>query len=283
MTQKGENVKRGEKLAKVMARTGICSRREAERLIVAGRVAVNGLVETSPAVRVGPDDEVLIDGTPLPAPEPVRLWRYHKPQARVVARHDGQGRPTIYDDLPEEVQHAMPIGRLDYMSEGLLLLTNDGALKRILEHPAKGWTRRYRVRAYCPLPPARLKKALKRLEGGIVIDGVRYGPVRARLDREEGANKWFTFALKEGKNREIRRILEHLGCKVNRLIRISHGPFQLGGLKRREVAEVPRKQLRELLGGLLAEVEEHRQAAHPRGEVVFIGFDDGEAEPGREG
>ena len=269
---------RGEKLAKVIARTGICSRREAERLIEAGRVAVNGFIETSPAVRVGPDDEVLIDGEPLPEPEPVRLWRYHKPRERVVARHDPQGRATIYDDLPEELQHAMPVGRLDYMSEGLLLLTNDGELKRALEHPSKGWTRRYRVRAYCPMPAGSLKRKLKALEKGITIDGVHYGAVKATLDREEGANKWFTFALKEGKNREIRRILEHLGCKVNRLLRTSYGPFQLGALKRGEVTEVPRKQLEELLGKLLDEVEEKRFANHPRGEVVMIGFDDGEGE-----
>ena len=274
MTQDERNVKRGEKLAKVIARSGICSRREAERLIEAGRVAVNGFIETSPAVRVGPEDEVLVDGAPLPEPEPVRLWRYHKPVERVVARHDPRGRPTIYDDLGEEVRHAMPVGRLDFMSEGLLLLTNDGELKRALEHPSKGWTRRYRVRAYCPLPTAKLKRQLKQLERGIVVDGVHYGAVKATLDREEGANKWFTFALREGKNREIRRILEHLGCKVNRLIRTSYGPFQLGGLKRGEVAEVPRKQLEELLGGLLAKVEERRMAAHPRGEMVYIGFDD---------
>ncbi len=275
-------MKRGEKLAKVIARTGICSRREAERLIEAGRVAVNGFIETSPAVRVGPEDEVLIDGEPLPEPEPVRLWRYHKPVERVVARHDPKGRPTIYDDVPEDAQHAMPIGRLDFMSEGLLLLTNDGELKRALEHPSKGWTRRYRVRAYCPVPAQKLKRALKKLEDGITIDGVHYGRVKATLDREEGANKWFTFALTEGKNREIRRILEHLGCKVNRLIRTSYGPFQLGGLKRREVAEVPRKQLEELLGKLLSEVEERRMASHPSGEVMFIGFDDEEGGAGDE-
>ena len=274
MTQDNEQTQPREKLAKLIARTGLCSRREAEALIRAGRVALNGFIVENPAERAGPDDEVLIDGEPLPPPEPVRLWRYHKPRGRIVSRHDERGRPTIYDDLPEEVQHAMPIGRLDFNSEGLLLLTNDGELARALEHPSKGWTRRYRVRAYGKLHPERLRKALKKLEKGITINGVHYGSVKAELDRAEGANKWFTFALKEGKNREIRRICEHLGLKVNRLLRTSYGPFQLGALKRGEVAEVPRKQLEELLGNLLHEVEERRFAAHPRGEVVRIGFDD---------
>ena len=274
MTQDREKEKSGERLAKVMARTGICSRREAEALIRAGRVAVNGFIVTTPALNVSADDEVLIDGAPLPEPEPVRLWRYHKPRERVVARSDPQGRPTIYDDLPQELQHAMPVGRLDFLSEGLLLLTNDGELKRALEHPSRGWTRRYRVRAYGRIAPARLKRQLEKLEEGITIDGVRYGRVRARLDREQGANKWLTFALTEGKNREIRRICAHLGLQVNRLLRTSYGPFQLGGLKKGEVAEVPRKQLEELLGGLLMEVEEQRLAHHPRGQVVRIGFDD---------
>ncbi len=257
-----------------MARSGICSRREAEALIRAGRVAVNGFIVDAPAINVGPDDEVLIDGAPLPEPEPVRLWRYHKPRERLVSRRADGGKPTIYDDLPDDVQHAMPTGRLDFLSEGLLLLTNDGALKRALEHPAKGWTRRYRVRAYGKVNPDRLKHQLRSLERGITIDGVHYGAVKAELDRAEGANKWLTFALKEGKNREIRRICEHLGLQVNRLLRTSYGPFQLGGLKRGEVVEVPRKQLEELLGGLLREVEARRFANHPRGQVVRIGFDD---------
>ena len=271
---KDEHARQGERLAKVIARTGVCSRREAEALIRAGRVAVNGFIVETPAINVGAEDEVLIDGAPLPEPEPVRLWRYHKPVQRVVARGDPQGRPVIYDDLPEEAQHAMPVGRLDFLSEGLLLLTNDGALKRALEHPSKGWTRRYRVRAYGKVHPQKLKRQLRRLEEGITIDGVHYGSVKATLDRAEGANKWLTFALKEGKNREIRRICAHLGLQVNRLMRTSYGPFQLGGLKRREVVEVPRKQLEELLGGLLTRVEEERLAHHPRGEVVRLGFDD---------
>ncbi len=266
-----EKPKDGERLAKVIARTGLCSRREAEELIAAGRVAVNGFIVQSPALNVGADDEVLVDGAPLPEPEPVRLWRYHKPVRCLVARADPRGRTTIYDDLPGEVAHAMPVGRLDFLSEGLLLLTNDGGLKRALEHPSRGWTRRYRVRAYGRVPLARLNRQLERLEQGIDIDGIHYGRVKAELDRSEGANKWLTFALQEGKNREIRRICEHLGLKVNRLLRLSHGPFQLGGLRKGEVVEVPRKQLRELLGGLLSEVEEARFANHPRGEVARFG------------
>ena len=247
-----ETTKKGERLARRMARAGVCSRREAERLILQGRVSVNGESVSTPALNVLPADEVRIDGEPLPRPEPVRLWRYHKPAGLVVSARDEKGRRSIFDALPPELGRVISVGRLDLSSEGLLLLTNDGRLARELELPSRGWTRRYRVRAFGRVS----ERALEGLRGGITIDGVRYGPVEARIDRAEGANMWLTFALKEGKNREIRRICAHLGLKVNRLLRTSFGPFHLGGLKRGEVAEVPRKQLREQLGALLGRLEE---------------------------
>ncbi len=246
-----KTTKKGERLARRMARAGVCSRREAERLILEGRVSVNGRVVAGPAVNVLPGDEVRIDGEPLPAPEPVRLWRYHKPAGLVVSTRDEKGRATVFEKLEPRLGRVISVGRLDLASEGLLLLTNDGALARELELPQRGWTRRYRVRAFGRVR----EKALERLKEGITIEGVRYGPVEARIDRAEGANMWLTFALKEGRNREIRRICAHLGLQVNRLIRISFGPFHLGGLKRGEVAEVPRKQLREQLGALLERLE----------------------------
>jgi 23S rRNA pseudouridine2605 synthase len=188
---------------------------------------------------------VTVDGEPLPALEQPRLFRYHKPAGVLTAARDREGRPTIYDRLPEDLPRLMPIGRLDMASEGLLLLTNDGALKRRLELPATGWLRRYRVRVHGRVDEARLKA----LEGGIEIDGFRYGPIQARLDRVQGSNAWLTVALREGKNREIRRVLEHFGWPVGRLIRLSFGPFQLGNLRVSAVEEVPAKVLREQLGG----------------------------------
>lgn len=237
----------GERIAKVIARAGLCSRRDAERLIAEGRVAVDGERIDTPAVRVRSDQVVTVDGRPLPEPAPPRLFRFHKPRGVVVAARDPQGRPTIYDILPRRLPRLMPVGRLDVASEGLLLLTNDGELKRRLELPATGWVRRYRVRAYGRVDPERLRE----LEKGIEIDGVRYGPVRVRLDAGEGANRWYTVTLREGKNREIRRIFEHLGLEVNRLVRVAYGPFQLGSLPKRAVEEVPGKVMREQLGGLL--------------------------------
>jgi len=241
-----ETMKKGERLARRIARAGICSRREAERLIAEGRIMVNGEVVDTPARNVTADDEVLFDGEPLPRPEPVRLWRYHKPAGLVVSNRDEKGRPTIFDRLPPELGRVVTVGRLDLNSEGLLLLTNDGRLARELELPSRGWTRRYRVRAYGRVKP----KALEKLK-----EGVRYGSIDARIDRIQGANTWMTFALREGRNREIRRICEHLGLKVNRLLRVSYGPFQLGDLKRGAVEEVPRKVLKEQLGSLLEQLE----------------------------
>jgi 23S rRNA pseudouridine2605 synthase len=237
-----------ERVAKRIARSGYCSRRDAERLIASGRVAVDGEVLSSPAVTVTDANRITVDGEALPQPEQPRLFRYHKPAGVLTAARDPEGRPTIYDRLPENLPRLMPIGRLDMGSEGLLLLTNDGELKRRLELPATGWVRRYRVRVHGRIDESKLEG----LHEGIVIDGFHYGPIQARLDRVQGSNAWLTIALREGKNREIRRVLEHFGWPVNRLIRLSFGPFQLGGLPVGEVEEVSAKVLADQLGGALA-------------------------------
>lgn len=237
----------GERVARRIARAGVCSRRDAEKLVAAGRVTVNGIALASPAVNVGAGDVVAIDGTPLPAAEPVRLWRHHKQKGRITAARDPRGRPTVFDDLPADMPRTVTIGRLDFNTEGLLLLTNDGALARVLELPATGWVRRYRVRVHGRVDEA----ALAGLSKGTTLDGIRYGPVEATLERKTGANAWLRVALTEGKNREVRRLLNHLGLDVTRLIRISFGPFQLGKLEPGGSAEVPAKSLTEQLGGLL--------------------------------
>lgn len=236
----------GERIAKVLARAGLCSRREAERWIADGRVAVDGNVLTTPAVTVGAGNVVLVDGNPLPAAEETRLWRYHKPSGLVTTHSDPRGRPTVFENLPEELPRVISVGRLDLTSEGLLLLTNDGALARRLELPATGWVRRYRVRAYGVVDQA----ALDPLENGVTVEGVRYGPVRAKLDKAQGRNIWLSVSLTEGRNREVRKVLESLQLVVNRLIRISYGPFQLGLLPSGKVEEVSRGVLRDQLGGL---------------------------------
>jgi len=233
-----------ERIAKAIARAGLCSRRDAERWIAEGRVVVDGEVLTSPAVTVTADSDIRVDGKPLPEPERARLWRYHKPAGLVTTHRDEKGRPTVFGALPAGLPRLISIGRLDLNSEGLLLLTNDGALARRLELPATGWVRRYRVRVHGAVEPARLA-ALAR---GITIDGVAYGPIRAALDRQQGSNAWVTLSLQEGKNREVRRVLEHLGYPVTRLIRLAYGPFQLGNLGRGAIEEVPAKVLREQLG-----------------------------------
>jgi 23S rRNA pseudouridine2605 synthase len=235
---------KGERVAKVIARAGVCSRREAERLIAEGRVALDGKPLTTPAVLVKPGSIVTVDGEPIGAPERARLFRYHKPAGVLTAERDPQGRPTIYDTFPPGVPRLMPVGRLDFNSEGLLLLTNDGGLKRHLELPSTGWLRRYRVRVFGQPDPA----ALKRLAKGITIEGVQYGPIEASIDSVKGSNAWLTVSLREGKNREVRRVMEHLGLQVNRLIRVAYGPFQLGDIPRGGAEEVPRKILREQLG-----------------------------------
>ena len=240
---------KGERVAKLIARAGLCSRREAEAWIAAGRVSLDGERLQSPGVSIADPARLRVDGRPLPAVEAPRLWRYHKPRGRLTADSDPRGRPLYRDDLPPELPRVMPVGRLDFGSEGLLLLTNDGALKRRLELPATGWTRRYRVRVHGHPDPAQLA----RLAEGLTVEGVRYGPIQASLEeprgaRGRGANRWLTMALNEGKNREIRRICAHLGLEVNRLIRVSYGPFQLGNLPAGAVIEVPPKVLREQMG-----------------------------------
>lgn len=232
------------RIAKAMARAGLCSRREAERWIADGRVAVNGKLLTTPACEVGPTDKIVVDGQALPEAEGVRLWRYHKPRGLVTTHSDPEGRPTVFDNLPSDLPRVISVGRLDYNTEGLLLLTNDGALARYMELPATGWLRKYRVRARGRVSQAQLDQ----LKDGISLDGVNYGPVEATLDGPQGANVWLTVGLREGKNREIRRILGHLGLEVSRLIRISFGPFQLLDLPEGEVERIRRRTLRDQLG-----------------------------------
>jgi 23S rRNA pseudouridine2605 synthase len=233
-----------QRIAKVLARAGLCSRRDAERWVAEGRVSVNGEKLTTPAVNVADDDDIRVDGHPLPEPQRARLWRYHKPAGLVTTHRDEKGRATVFAALPKELPRLISVGRLDLNSEGLLLLTNDGALARRLELPATGWLRRYKVRVHGIAEPARLAA----LEKGVTIDGIAYGPVRAQLERQQGSNAWIALSLREGKNREVRRVMEHLGYAVTRLIRLSYGPFQLGHLERGGVEEVPRKVLDEQLG-----------------------------------
>lgn len=244
----------GERIAKRIARAGICSRRDAEKLIAVGKVAVDGVVLTSPACVVTPANVVTIDGQPLPDAEATRLWRYHKPKGLVTTHRDPQGRPTLFQNLPPDLPRVISIGRLDLNSEGLILLTNDGVLARRLELPSTGWLRRYRVRVHGVITDT----ALQRLADGVTIDGVTYGAVQATIDRTQGANLWLTMALREGKNREIRRIVEYLGGSVTRLIRVSYGPFQLGYLEPGQIEEVPPRVLRDQLG-----VKADDQAAPP--------------------
>ncbi|MBP2304673.1 pseudouridine synthase [Azospirillum melinis] len=231
----------GERIAKRLARAGLCSRRDAERWIAEGRVAVNSRVLDSPACVVRPGDIVQVDGKVIPEPEPARLWRYHKPSGLVTTARDEKGRETVFDRLPPDLPRVVSIGRLDLTTEGLLLLTNDGELARFLELPATGWTRRYRVRVFGEVD----ERQLAALEKGPTIEGVKYGPIEAALDRIQGRNAWLTVSLKEGKNREIRKVMESLGLQVNRLIRVAYGPFQLGKLEEGAVEEVPKRVVRE--------------------------------------
>ena len=239
----------GDRIAKVMARSGLCSRREAETWIAAGRVSVNGRILDTPAFTVGPDDRISVDGKPLPGKEPTRLWLYHKPKGLVTTSRDPEGRRTVFDALPPELPRVVTVGRLDMNTEGLLLLTNDGGLARVLELPATGWLRRYRVRVHGDVDEQRLAE----LREGIAVDGILYGAIEAELERKQGSNAWLTIGLREGKNREIKRVLEHLGLAVTRLIRVSFGPFQLADVERGAVREVARKTLRDQLGRRLAE------------------------------
>ena len=238
----------GVRIAKAMADAGLCSRREAERWIEAGRVNVNGKTLETPAVTVTSSDTILVDGKPLPETGAVRLWRYHKPKGLITTHKDPEGRKTVFSALPKSMPRVVSIGRLDVATEGLLLLTNSGALARHLELPSTGWLRRYRVRAKGQVTQDKLDA----LKSGVEIDGVRYGPVDARLDREQGANCWLTVGLREGKNREVKRIAAHLGLEVNRLIRISFGPFALGDLKPGDLEEVKPGILADQLGPKVA-------------------------------
>jgi 23S rRNA pseudouridine2605 synthase len=243
-TRKTSSPDKAERIAKVMARAGLCSRRDAERWIGEGRVAVNNRRLDSPAVNVGPRDRITVDGKPIPQKAPTRLWRYHKPRGLLTTARDPEGRATVFQSLPEDMPRVVAVGRLDLGSEGLLLFTNDGELARRLELPSTGWTRRYRVRVFGQVDPARLAS----LEKGVTVDGVKYGAIRASLDRQQGDNAWLTMSLTEGKNREIRRVCEHLGWKVSRLIRTAYGPFQLGALEPMAVEEVPARVLKDQLG-----------------------------------
>ena len=234
----------GERIAKAIARAGLCSRREAETWIAAGRVAVNGAVIASPARNVTADDRISVDGEPLPVRERTRLFLYHKPRGLLTTHADPGGRATIFTALPAGLPRLISVGRLDLNTEGLLLLTNDGSLARTLELPATGWLRRYRVRAHGRVG----QDQLDRLRAGITIDGIRYGSIEATVDRAQGSNVWLTFAIREGKNREVKNVLGHLGLEVNRLIRVSFGPFQLADLASGEIAEVKTRALREQLG-----------------------------------
>ena len=234
----------GERIAKVLARAGVASRRGAERLIFEGRVAIDGRVLTTPAEKVEPGNQITLDGKPIAAAEPTRLWLYYKPVGLITSHSDPRARPTVFEKLPADLPRVLSVGRLDLNSEGLLLLTNDGALERHLELPSTGWARRYRVRAY-GRPEAERAESLG---CGVTVDGVRYAPAEVKVESQKGANCWLSVTLKEGKNREVRRLLEHIGLQVNRLIRTSYGPFQLGGMKAGEVKEVPRKMLRQQIG-----------------------------------
>ena len=248
MTQKAPsspaNAASGERIAKVLARAGVASRREAERMIEAGLVSVNGKVIDSPALNVGPRDRITVEGQPLPQKEPARLWLYYKPLGLVTSASDEKGRDTVFDNLPPEMPRVMSVGRLDLNSEGLLLLTNDGEIKRKLELPSTGWLRKYRVRVNGRPEDATLEPLRK----GVSIEGERFQPMSVTLDRQQGANAWLTVGLREGKNREIRRAMAAIGLTVNRLIRISYGPFRLGELQPGAVEEIKGRVLRDQLG-----------------------------------
>lgn len=263
----------GDRIAKVLARAGVASRRGAEAIIVEGRVTVNGKQIDSPALNVSEKDKILVDGKPLAEPDRPRLWRYYKPTGLVTSERDEKGRDTVFSSLPEDMPRVMSVGRLDLNSEGLLLLTNDGAIKRQLELPSTGWTRKYRVR----INGRPKDEAFAPLRDGIVIEGEQFRPMDVTLDRQQGANAWLTIGLKEGKNREIRRAMEAVGFAVNRLIRVSYGPFRLDALKSGDIAEVRSRILRDQLGHLLPELEPNEKT-RPRSPKFS-----GSKKPGRRG
>ncbi len=233
-----------ERIAKRIARAGICSRREAESRIHDGRVKVNGETVTSPALNVNRKDKITIDDKPLPAREPAGLWRYYKSRGLVVSDRDEKNRETIFDRLPKNLPRLITVGRLDLDSEGLLLMTNDGDLARHLELPSTGWSRKYRIRVQGQVDQAKLAA----LANGVTVEGIRYGQIIAKLDRQMASNAWLTVVIREGKNREIRRIMDYLGHKVSRLIRVSYGPFQLGNLEDGDIEAVKARILADQLG-----------------------------------
>jgi 23S rRNA pseudouridine2605 synthase len=252
MDERNDHSGQRDRIAKVIARAGLASRREAEKWIAAGRVTINGEVIGSPAVTVSAQDRVAVDGQALPARERTRLFLFHKPRGVLTSHGDRRGRATVFDVLPKRLPRLISVGRLDLNTEGLLLLTNDGSLARLLELPATGWLRRYRVRAHGRVS----QEQLDGLHAGVTIDGIRYGPIEATVDRVQGANVWLTFAIREGKNREVRNVLGHLGLTVNRLIRVSFGPFKLGDLASGGIEEVRTRTLREQLGRRLSALAE---------------------------
>jgi 23S rRNA pseudouridine2605 synthase len=266
--------KAGERIAKVVSRAGLASRRDAEEWIVQGRVTVNGRVINSPALDVTTRDVITVDGKPLPERERTRLFMFHKPRGLMTTHADPEGRPTVFDNLPEGLPRLISIGRLDFNTEGLLLLTNDGGLARVLELPDTGWLRRYRVRAHGEVTQAQLDE----LKKGVEVDGVKYGSIDAVLERDQGANVWLVFAIREGKNREVRNVMAHLGLEVNRLIRVSYGPFQLGELAEGQVEEVKTRVLREQLGEKVAALA-GAEFARPMPDEVVV--DDGDAPRGK--
>lgn len=233
-----------ERIAKYIARSGICSRRKAEELIKQQRVTINAEVITTPAYNVEGNEKILIDGEKIPSIDITRLWLYHKPTGLVTSHKDEKNRPTVFDNLPAGLPRVISVGRLDLNSEGLLLLTNNGELSRKLELPANGWSRRYKVRVHGIVDD----KKLQSLQKGTIIDGIEYGPISVSIENKQGTNSWLLVTLSEGKNREVRKVLKSIGLEVSRLIRLSYGPFQLGSLKKGEVKEVPTKILKEQLG-----------------------------------
>ena len=250
-----------ERIAKYLARAGIASRREVERMIEDGRVSVNSKRLTTPAFKVTGGERIEVDGNPVEPPMATKLWRYHKPAGLVTTHSDPEGRQTVFDTLPKELGRVISVGRLDLNSEGLLLLTNDGELSRALELPSTAWTRRYRVRAFGSVT----EDAVRQLRAGITVDGIRYGAMDVEIERETGSNNWLTIGLREGKNREIRRALEAVDLKVNRLIRVAYGPFQLGQLDRGEVKSVPGRVLEDQCAHLVENMNTTSGQARPKG------------------
>mgnify|MGYP000844842241 CR=1 FL=1 len=246
----------GERIAKRLSRAGVCSRREAERWIAEGRIMVDGKKISAPGTLVTDESDIRVNGKPVAEPQATRMWRYHKPAALICSNNDPQGRPTVFERLPRHLPRVMSVGRLDFESEGLLLLTNDGGIARKLELPETGWLRRYRVRLF----GKPTEEDIAALAKGITVDGMKYGAIEALIDSAKGRNTWMTVSLREGKNREVRKVFDHLGYRVNRLIRTAYGPFQLGDLARGGVEEVPRRILKDQLGIKASHAHRGRQA-----------------------